>query len=183
MTPRSLFIIILRVAGILSLKGLLIAVPQLISTVLMLFRGYSGYSIADGLFLIVISLLTVAVYLAISYILIFKAHVLVTKFGLDQHFTEPILNLNISISSILRIAIIVTGFLILVDEIPEFCRLVFFNLQKQRYLSYEENSTNWSPVVFSGVKILIGLLIIGERKRILQFLEKSQEAEKSEQVE
>lgn len=179
MTPRTLFIIILRVLGILSLKELFIAVPQLISTVLSFFMGYS---IADGLFMIVISLLTVALFLWVSYILIFKADVLVTKFGLDQHFTEPLLNLNISISSVLRIAIIITGFMVLIAEIPEFCRLVYRRWMEQEFSPYPNDYSSWSPLIFSGVKIILGLLIMGERKRILQFLEKSPEKEKNEQV-
>ena len=119
MTPRTLFIIILRVLGILSIKELFIAIPQLISTVAIYFQGYSASS---GLFMVVISILTVALYLWISYTLIFKAELLVTKFGLDQNFAEPSLQLNISIPSILRIEVIVTGALLLIAEIPQFCR-------------------------------------------------------------
>jgi len=128
MTPRTLFIIILRVLGILSLKELFIAIPQLISAIVMFFQGYS---ISGGLFMIVISLLTVALVLWISYALIFKADFLVARLGLDQNFTESIL-------------------------------------------------PDWSPAVFSGVKIVLALLIIGERNRILQFLEKSPNAEGNE---
>jgi hypothetical protein len=177
MTPRTLFIIILRVLGILSLKELFIAIPQLISAIVMFFQGYS---ISGGLFMIVISLLTVALVLWISYTLIFKADFLVARLGLDQNFTESILNLNISVSSVLRIAIIVTGALLLISEIPEFSRIIYSLLQ-QRNLTYLGNgSPDWSPAVFSAVKIVLALLIIGERNRILQFLERSPNAEGNE---
>jgi hypothetical protein len=94
MTPRTLFVIILRVLGILSVKELFVAIPQLISTIAM----YMGNSVSLGLFMVVVSLLTVALYLWISHTLIFKAGYLVAKFGLDQNFAEPSLQLNISIS-------------------------------------------------------------------------------------
>lgn len=179
MTPRTLFIIILRVIGILSIKELFIAIPQLISTVLLFFQGYS---ISGGLLMIVISLLTVALYLWISYTLIFKADFLVTKFGLDQNFAEPTLQLNISIPSVLRIAVIVTGALLLLSEIPEFCRIVYYILQERNISFMENGSPDWSPALFSGVKIILGLLIIGERKRILEFLESKTAAEEKAEV-
>jgi hypothetical protein len=167
MTPQTLFIIILRVLGILSFKELVISIPQLITIVLSFF---SGYSISDGLFMVLISLLAVALNLAVSYVLIFKADFLVTRLGLDHGIQESSLQLNISLPSILSIAIIVTGFLILVFEIPEFIRMIHARLQQQSIAFYQNESTNWSPVIASGVKILFGLLIIGERWRILKFL-------------
>ena len=179
MTPRTLFITILRVLGILSIKELFIAIPQLISTVAM----YSLGSVSAGLFMVVISLLTVALYLWISYTLIFKAGLLVAKFGLDQNFAEPILQLNISIPSILHIAVIVTGALLLLSEIPEFCRIIYNILQERNISFMEDGSPDWSPAVFSAVKIILGLLIIGERKRILEFLENKTAAEEKTEVE
>ena len=179
MTPRTLFIIILRVLGILSIKELFIAIPQLLSAIAVYFQGYSA---SLGLFMVVVALLTVALYLWISYTLIFKAGYLVAKFGLDQNFAEPILQLNISIPSILRIAVIITGAWLLIAEIPEFCRIVY-NILQQRNLSFmEDGSQDWSPAVFSGVKIILGFLIIGERKRILEFLESKTEAEEKAEV-
>lgn len=178
MTPRTLFIIILRVLGILSVKELFVAIPQLISTVAM----YSQGNLSLGLFMVVVSLLTVALYLWISYTLIIKAELLVRKFGLDQNFAEPVLQLNISIPSILRIAVIVTGALLLIWEIPEFCRLVYINLQRSNLSFLDNNSPDWSPAVFSAARIILGLLIIGERKRILEFLEGSTDAEKKAEV-
>jgi hypothetical protein len=173
MTPGSLFIIILRVLGIVSVKELFVAIPQLISTAAL----YSMGSISAGLFMVVVSLLTVALYLWISYTLIFRAEYLVVKFGLDQNFAEQSLQLNINISSILRIAVIVTGALLLIWEIPEFCRIIYIKVQQRTLPFLDENSPDWSPAVFSGVKIIIALLIIGERKRILEFLEGNKDAE------
>src|SRR5688500_6340771 len=174
MTPRTLFIIILRVLGIFSIKELFVAIPQLISTVLMFFRGYS---VSDGLFVVVLSLLTVALYLWISYTLIFKADFLVTKFGLDQNFAEPTLQLNISIPSILSIAVIVTGALLLLSDIQEFCRIVYTLLQQRNISFMDDGTPDWLPAFFSAVKIILAFLIISERKRLLRFLESKTDTE------
>jgi hypothetical protein len=169
MTPRTLFIIILRVLGILSIKELLVAIPQLVTIVLSFF---SGYAISDGLFMLVISILAVAFNLAVSYVLIFKAELLVEKLRLDQGIRESSLQLNINLSSILRIAIIITGFLILILEIPDFIRIIYATIQQRSISLFQNESQDWAPAIFSGVKIILGLLIIGERKRILKFLER-----------
>lgn len=176
MTPRSLMILIIRVLGIFSLKELLNQVPQLASMIISFFMGYS---MSDGFFMFSIALLTVVFFMWISYMLIFKADMLVTKFGLDKNYTEPVFDLHISISSVLRIAIIVTGGLLLISEIPEFCRMIYLNLTMGRMTYFQTPEPDWSPVLFSGVKILIALLLIGERKRVLAFLEKTPEQEKT----
>jgi hypothetical protein len=174
MTPRTLFILVLRILGILSLKELVVAVPQLISTIVIFF---GSYSVSGGLFMVLISLLTVALFISISYVLVYKADFLVTKFGLDQDIKEPFLQLTISVPSILRIVIIITGVLVLFLEIPEFCRIIYNLLQERNLRFLQDGSPDWSPAVFSGVKIVLGLLLIGERKRILQFLNKSADSE------
>ena len=178
MSPRTLFIVILRVLGILMLKELLTAIPQFVSATVMFFNesGPSG-----GLFMIFVALLAVAVYLLISYVLIFKADFLVTKFGLQQDIKEESLQLNISIPSILRIAIIITGCLVLFLEIPELVRTLYWMFQKQDIDYFQGSPTDWSPIIVSVVKIIIALLIIGERKRILEFLEKSPAQEAKDQ--
>lgn len=178
MTPRTLFIFVFRVLGIISLKELCSAIPQLISTVFSLWK----YSPTDGLFMVFISLLTVALFLWIPYMLIFKSTYIVDKFGLDQGFSETSLQLDINISSILRIALIVTGILILLSEIPELCRIIYRFSYMDTYSRMTGEPIDWSPAVFSGVKIILGLLIIGERKRILEFLLRSPESERKEEA-
>lgn len=170
MTPRTLFIIILRVLGILLFKELFIAVPQLIYA----FLSFSSeYNAGGGIMLLLLSLLYTAVVLWLSYILIFKPDMVVTKFGLDKGFDQEFLQLNVNTASVLRIALIITGGLILIPEIPEFCRS-FYNIWMQRTISLmADGSPDWSPVIVSGVKILLGLLLIGERKRVLEFLLRS----------
>ena len=167
MTPRTLFIIILRILGILSLKELAIAIPQLISAI---FSFFWSYSVSDGMTMTVISLLSVAIILWIAYMLIFKAGMLVTMFGLDGGFSEELLQVNISIPSVLRIALIVTGGVILISEIPGFCQIIYRNVSEERFQFMSTGSPQWSPAIFSGVKIVLALLLIGERKRILAFL-------------
>jgi hypothetical protein len=179
MTPRSLFIIILKVLGILSLKELIIAITPVISIIFPFLRGYP---IADGLFMLVITLLALAANLGVSYILLFKTDVLVTKFGLTDGVSEPLLQLNISNRSILHIAIIVTGFLLLLIEIPDLIRILYTSFSMRKFSYDQGQAFDWSPMIFSIVKIILGLLIIGERKRIITFLDHKPEADQGANV-
>jgi hypothetical protein len=170
MSPRTLFIIVLRILGILVIKEIIYAIPQLVSTVISFFTD----SPMLGFLMVIVSLLTFALYLWLAYTLVYKADRLVTKFALTENFSEPVLDLNFSTNTVLRIAIIVTGMVVLIDEVPEFCRLFYRTLQ-QREISilYSTTESDWSPLVSSGVKIILGLLLIGERKRILEMFYKT----------
>jgi hypothetical protein len=174
MTPRTLFIIILRVLGILSLQDLFFSVPELLRVLLSFGKLYG---LGDGFIMLFVSLLSVALNLAVSYILIFKAPQLANKLKLDSGINEPILQLNISLPSILRIAIIITAFLLLLYEIPNLVRLIYLGIQ-QREVTMLRADVDWSPAFFSGVRIIIGFLLIGERRRILDFLSRNSEDEK-----
>lgn len=166
MTIRTLFIIILKVLGILSLKELILVLTQFITIVASFF---TGYSFNDGLFMLFVSLVALALSLAVCYFLIFRAGYLVDKLALDQGFQETTISVNIQIASIFRIVLIVTAFLILIREIPEFLRIVVLELQRPD-VSLLEGGTDWSGAIASGAKIIIALLLIGERNRILDFL-------------
>ena len=70
----------------------------------------------------------------------------------------------------MTIALIVIGGIVLTDEIPNFCRH-FYLYFSDKGLGYTRTKFDMSPMVFSGAKIIVGLLILGERKRIVEFIE------------
>lgn len=76
--------------------------------------------------------------------------------------------------SILRICLVTTGAIILVYEIPQMAGLVYDNWVFRSYAGrvVELGPFNWSPMITSGIRIILALLIIGERKRIIDFLVK-----------
>jgi hypothetical protein len=114
--------------------------------------------------------LWIGVILWISFTLVYKADRLVTKFKLDANINEPSLNVNFSSSSIIMIALIVTAAIILINEIPNFCRLIYNIYHQKSYALFANDAIDWSPIIVSVIKIIIALLILGERKRILDIL-------------
>ncbi|MES2776008.1 MAG: hypothetical protein V4722_17660 [Bacteroidota bacterium] len=179
MTPRSLFNIILKVLGIFFIKDVVTTVPQLISTAVYLLEFGTGNGSLRSL---IYAVLQLAIFTYVSYFLIFNTHKLIDLFKLDKGFEEDQFTFQIDASSVYRIAIIVTGAFILVNEIPEFCRFLF-NSFEEGSRDYIREKTGISRVVVSVVKMLIGLLLIGERNRIADFFERKQTNSKEDEIE
>lgn len=175
MTPRSLFIVILKIFGLLFLREIVYSIPQLISS-------FSFYIDPDkfnnnqfsnaGLALVLIAA-TILFYGSIIYLLLFKTNILINKFKLDKGFNQEEFSFNISSTLVLKICIIVLGGIILADQIPNFCRNVFSYYQENS-LTHRMSKPSYSYIIISAVKIVIGFLIIGEREMILKLVQKKQ---------
>ncbi|MFT3704917.1 MAG: hypothetical protein QM802_21300 [Agriterribacter sp.] len=175
MSPRKLFNIILKIFGLLFIREIINAIPSIISSLLQYFYTSSiGAAIAS----VVISLLILAFYAFLAMQLLFKTNKIIDVLKLDQGFRDNELSfgqgeefaIHLSSTTIFTIALIVIGGVILVDEIPDFCR--------QFYLYVNQSNNRYNPVkpdpsymIFSAIKIIIALLLIGERKRIIDFIE------------
>lgn len=133
MTPRTLFIIILRVLGIISVKSLIVTCFQTLSNAVMIF---SIGPVTSVLPVLLSAICTAGVAVIVSYLLIFKADALVTKFGLHKDISERVLSIKADIRSVLNLAIIVTGAILIISELPELFRLIYLTVfqNKQGYL-------------------------------------------------
>ena len=120
---------------------------------------------------LIVTLIAIAFYVFIIYQLLFNTNRIIDKLKLEQGFNQQEFSFNISTSLILTISLIVIGGVILTNEIPNFCRNIFSYFQEKNF-THGMTKPNYSYIVVSGVKIIIGLLIIGERKRIVDFVEK-----------
>jgi hypothetical protein len=167
MTIRYLFNIILKILGIFFIKDILATVPQILSLV--------GYIFKPGMFdqfiwTFISIILVLLVYGAVSYYLIFKSELIIDKLQLDKGFEEGAIQLNMHRSTILSISIIVIGGIIVADEIPNLCRLLFGYFQEKR-MTQGQTTPAISYAVFAAVKIVIGLLLMGNQKDIVNYIE------------
>lgn len=178
MTPRSLFNIILKIFGLFFLKETIYSVSQLFSaiTYYVNFENPNG-----GVLTIVLTLFVLAFYIFLIIQLLFKTNNFIDKLKLDRGFDEhefsfdrqDKFSINISSALVLRIALIVLGGVILTDEIPYFCRNIYLDVFENSSIE-DSTESRASYTILSAVKIIIGLLIIGERKRIINFIEERQ---------
>lgn len=176
MTPRSLFNIILKVAGLFLIRELINSTLQTISSMIIYFTSFEGGQMLTP---VVVSLAIVALYLYLIIQLLFKTNTVIDFLKLDQGFGEHDLSfdneksefpLPLSSAIIIHIALIVIGGVILADEVPDACRHLYMYFSS-RNDNYSATQPEMEAVVYSGVKILIALLLIGERNRITGFIE------------
>jgi len=116
------------------------------------------------------SVLTLFAYGIVAYYLIFRTDFVIEKLKLEEGFDQDFLPLNIHRSTVLSIAVIVLGGLLVVTEIPTFCRQLFFYFQEKR-MTRGMTNPKIAYSVFSGVKILIGILLLTNQRFIVRFIE------------
>jgi hypothetical protein len=167
MTVKTLFSIILKVLGIFFIKDILNSIIQTFAFIVML--GHSSRSEElDFKELLIMAGITL-IYGMVSYFLIFKSDILIEKLHIEKGFDQEVIPLNMHRSTILSISIIVIGGYMVVDEIPTLCRQLFAYYQhKNLYLS---SSYGISYTVLAAAKIVIGLLLIGLQRPLVNLIE------------
>ena len=168
MTPRTLFNIILKILGIFFIKDFLAAIPQLLSVMLYLTKSDS---IPEAIWTLVTTILILVAYGVVSFLLIFKTNYVIDILKLDQGFEQETLSLNIHRSTILSISIIVIGGLLVADELPNFCRQLFSYFQEKR-MTYGQTNPSLSYSIVSGVKIIIGMILMTGQRQIVNLIER-----------
>jgi len=169
MTPRSLFNIILKIFGLFFLKNIIEVVSELISTMLYMFKPTS-FDHNEEILIFLAMVLVLVFYIFITYQFLFKTNNILEKLKLDRGFAQEEFSFNISQSTIFTIALIVIGGLILANEIPNLVSALYQYIQQQSAQRYTGNKPNLSYAILTGAKIIVGLLILGERKRIAEFV-------------
>ena len=166
MTPRSLFNIILKILGIFFIKDILAAIPQLLSVGAFLTEPNAS----GAVFTFVATIIILLVYILVSYYLVFKSELIIDKLKLDRGFDLETIPLNIHRSTILSIAIIVIGGLMVANEIPNLCRQLFTYFQEKR-MTYGQTRPGITYSILAATKIMIGLLLINNQRQIVNFIE------------
>ena len=179
MTPRNLFNIILKVLGIFFLRDFLVSLPQLLSLI-SIWINYSG----DGMISPVIAtIISVLAYAYIAYMLILRTEVVIDKLNLLNGFKDEILPLNLHRSVVLNISIIVVGLLLVIQSIPGIIHqviLYFERIQNTYGVPGISPGPETTRVVFLIAELIIGLLLIGNNRKIVNFIELRRKARPAE---
>jgi len=69
----------------------------------------------------------------------------------------------------------VIGGLLVADELPNFCRQLFAHFQQKR-MTFGTTHPSISYAVVSAAKIIIGLLLMGNQRLIVNFIERKRKA-------
>lgn len=172
MSPKSLFLIVLKVLGLVFVRELIQSIVQII-TVVQFMGGNSGEETIRTLtyYLVFITIYTFAIRM-----LLFRTNWVLDKLKLDQGFDEQSLGITISFQDVLQATILVIAGLMLCEEIPALGRHIY-TYKRQSELNY--GTADSSYVIGSVCKIILALLLIGERGRILAFIDKNEAKKRS----
>lgn len=169
MTPKTFWTFFLKIFGLYLIWQTLILLPSFFSTLVYMFRSDDKLSVFTALCAIVVIGCTFAL---IFRTCLFKTDFLIKKLRLDKGFEDETVEINIHRSSLLSIATIVIGGLMLADGLP---LLVFYGFQyiqrDSAYATFGRNpSSPW--LVTNFLKIVIGYFMVADSRLIINFIER-----------
>ena len=167
MTPRSLFLIVLKCLGVFFIKDFLLLIPQFL-TVFLFFT--SGEMMVRGIWLFLATIVQLTIYFLVFYYLIFKTDHVIQKLQLEKGFSEEKFSINIHRSSVLSIIITITGILVVVDVIPTFCKNLFIYVRELQ--SAYKSDADITRILGPVAQLIIGLVLIGSQKQLVNFIER-----------
>ena len=166
MAIRTFWTLLLKILGIwLVLSGLSV-IPQFIG-VYTIFSFNFDESIVGVVFSIFIMLLTVVVYLLVLKLFVFNSDWIIDKLKLDKQFQEERIDLSVTLKTVLTIATIVIGGLILVDAFPMLFKHIFSFMQQKAVF---RESPEFSWIIFYAIKSLIGYLLMTDSKPVINYI-------------
>lgn len=169
MEIKTFWYIILKGIGLWLLINCLYIFPQ-IAVTLMSSNFVEGWNtfIPD----LVFGLIALFAYILIACIFLFKTSSLISKLGLEKHFTENRIDITVSETTVLKIIVILIGGTILIDSFPNLIREIFQFIQQKELI---RNYPNLTWLVFHFIKTLIGYLLITNSKMVVKFINKQNE--------
>lgn len=166
MQIKTFWKILIKIIGLWILLSCVSLIPKFFSTL----SFTNGSLDTEGLLILwIVLLVAVIVYILIIRLFLFKTDWVIEKLQLEKNFTEERIDLNLKTSTILTIAIIVMGGLILVESLPSFCSELFDFFQ-QKSLLRDYPDTIW--LIYHFIKIIIGYLLLTNANKLANFIEK-----------
>jgi hypothetical protein len=121
----------------------------------------------------------------LSYVLLFcflfiKTDFIISLLNLNTNFSAQKINIsNINSKDIIKIALFIVGFLIFIENIPEFISHCFYSFkysaQPKIYIDNSYTKTDYIQFTTVGIKIILGYLIIFNHRRLSTWIDKKQE--------
>src|SRR4051812_26076502 len=154
MTPRSLFNIVLKVLGIYFIKDVLLALSQTAS-IIAYFPQYD--TPREGMYNLAMAAGPLLVYTLFAWLLVFQTARITHFLRLDRPDADIMLPVRIHRSVVLSLAVIVTGGITLVNELPELVRHGVYYVQERKIYARMAHP-DVSYFLMSAFKVGIGIL-------------------------
>jgi len=168
MTPRTLWTIILKIFGLYILLQLFDQLSQIANFIIAIFQRHDPQIVLQFSAMI----FSLGVYLFMLIAFMFKTDWLIDKLRLEKGFREGKIQLNIHRSTVLKIAVVFFGLMLLIDSVPSFLQDVFEYYQNVNMYNGFSRYPKGGWVIFNLAKVLIALSMITYSTLIVNFIER-----------
>jgi len=173
MSLRTFWTIVLKIFGLYILVQILYFVPTFFSEIVVLFSAGGQYG-GRGEAWIALSalLLTFSVFLFMLIAFLFRPDRLIDVLSLERLFHEDEIEFKMHRSSILYIAVIVTGLVMFIDSLPLFLKELYGYYKQINELRGFKDYPGATWIIFSLVKVFISFFMITSPRLIVNFIER-----------
>ncbi|MBN8670230.1 MAG: hypothetical protein J0L80_06065 [Chitinophagales bacterium] len=162
MSSRSFFQIFFKISALLTIVGSVGVLIESLQSIVSFF-SYTDYTI------LFIAIISIALLVFTVYFLLFKGDYIINKLHLTDNVDEH-LSIKMHRSQILSLAVVVIGGYTFVNEIPVFCHALYSYWQ-EGLMEHSYSYTSKGPIIYSSARLLVGLLLLGNTKLIVNYLE------------
>lgn len=167
MGSRSLFNLTLKVIGLFFIRDILEALSHTISAFIYL-PEYDSDN--EGIINVAVTLPKLVLLALLSWLFLFRTEKIINFLKLDKNIGDQQVPVSADRKSLLTAAVIIAGFWIVVNEIPEFFRHALYYYQ-ERKLYARMTRPDISYPVMSVLKILTGLMLIVFNKLVVKIID------------
>jgi len=168
MSPRSLWIIILKIFGLYIFTQLFYPLSQVISFLPLSIKGQFG---PDALIELSAMLFSLSIRLFMVIAFLFKSDWLIDGLRLTRGIAEEKLELNLHRSIVLRIVVIISGMFLFVESLPLLLSDVFTYYQNINFFNGFKRYPSGGYIIFNLVKMLVSFFMMSSSRLIVNFIE------------
>ena len=116
---------------------------------------------------------SISIYLFMIIAFLFRTDWLINKLKLDKSIREEKLELNIHRSTVVTIAVLLSGILLFVDSLPQLLKELYgyYQYEKMSELGRFKDYSRADLIIAQLVKLLISIVMIGANRPIVNFIE------------
>lgn len=142
-------------------------------TLLSVFYSFGSGDASGAFTTLLISLLTLLIYCVATHYLVFKTDRVIAKLRLLENFPEDPVPLNIHRSTVVSISLLLVAIYVIAQAIPQCVRglVKWYQYNKMAGLYNAMEGFDYSTVLVYAAEIVIGLLLIGYHRSLVNYIE------------
>jgi hypothetical protein len=163
-SPKVLFTVIIKVSGLSLIFGLIDIIPQAVSMTPLLLTADRASQINAAL----VSFPVLALYIIFIWLSLFKTKQVMNWLSLHQDIDAENITPDISTPALFRIALIVLGGVLLINNIPVLFHDLVVAIRQSQASSFKQ--TSFEPAILSGTKVILGYLLMDQSRRLASWI-------------